>query len=152
MFSLFQALTLSLLFAFFSFRCIHHLEFLLSELQVVFDHAHLLTLSNDFLGPYFYFLVHVILVQLCLGERLQFEAHNVSNLLKSCLVEIRFELCALGALQQASHRLGSGSFLRSGERTHSTSDQNELLLKIVEANNSIDLVPVVAARIKSSVS
>ena len=96
---------------------------------------------------FFELIEHLICLQidLVLLVELHFEADNVGDRSEHAGVQERLKLGAECALNQTHDCLGCSSLLALCQRLHRAANQDELLLEVVETDDTVDLVPVIDA-------
>lgn len=67
---------------------------------------------------------------------------HIAYILQARVIQHQLKLGALGAFEQAADSFWGGAFLRLSEGFHGRCDENELLLEVVEADDSIDFIPI----------
>ena len=96
---------------------------------------------------FFELIQHLVGLQinLVLLIELYVKADHVCDRAQDACVQERFKLRAQSALDQANDSLRCSSLFTLCQCLHCASNQNELLLEVIEAYNAVDLVPVINA-------
>ena len=90
-------------------------------------------------------------IDLVLLVELHLEADSISNGLEQAGVQERLELGTQCALKQAQNGFGCCKLLALCQSLHRTANQDELLLEVVEADDAVNLVPIVDACFKRGI-